>query len=564
MPTTYANSIDNNPLYAARAEADQNGLNIDQYYAKKSELAGKQDTISDLATIRSGAAAGATAVQPGDLATVATTGDYTDLSNKPTIPTVDQTYSAASTNAQSGTAVAQAIAAIPSSSYTAGDGIAIDGNNEISARLGDGLEIGTSLGPVTNTAKATGGGSSSTSVMQRLDPILADAIEGNGITYTIQNLTDNNNVSQSWVYWGVGSRKLYPAICSISSGPHVDESTRLVLSTTGIDTSSSSGSLAAGTQLTYNLNDVNTSMSTLTWATISAHPENYSLSVIWEDEGLYSRVYATGSYTANELYESGTITMMEATLGAIKVSNPLPASTSADASKVLTVNSSGAPAWASAQAPISAGTGIDITNNVVSVDTTVVATQTDLAGKEDAFDVGTGLEMDTSGATPTLQVEAPVDVVAGPGIVIDNPDGNTMRISQQYPTDETVLFTATNNNDTTRWSSKALSETISNFERIRITWERYAPSSGWTLMNKTVDYYTADINNRDMIEAVDATQDSAETMYRYFTRFNINGSTYSESKGKIYTYGSSIQNWNTTTCWCHPIRIVGIHRIANN
>ena len=50
------------------------------------EWSGKQDTISDLATIRSGAEAGATAVQPGDLATVATSGSYNDLSNKPTIP----------------------------------------------------------------------------------------------------------------------------------------------------------------------------------------------------------------------------------------------------------------------------------------------------------------------------------------------------------------------------------------------------------------------------------------------------------------------------------------------
>lgn len=46
----------------------------------------KQDTISDLATIRSGAAHGATAVQPSDLATVATSGNYDDLINKPTIP----------------------------------------------------------------------------------------------------------------------------------------------------------------------------------------------------------------------------------------------------------------------------------------------------------------------------------------------------------------------------------------------------------------------------------------------------------------------------------------------
>lgn len=57
-------------------------------------LAAKQDTISDLATIRSGAALGATAVQPSDLATVATSGSYNDLSNKPTIPTVPTNVSA--------------------------------------------------------------------------------------------------------------------------------------------------------------------------------------------------------------------------------------------------------------------------------------------------------------------------------------------------------------------------------------------------------------------------------------------------------------------------------------
>lgn len=60
-------------------------------YATKVELntglSGKQDTINDLSTIRSGAAAGSTALQPSDVATVATTGDYDDLSNTPSIPT---------------------------------------------------------------------------------------------------------------------------------------------------------------------------------------------------------------------------------------------------------------------------------------------------------------------------------------------------------------------------------------------------------------------------------------------------------------------------------------------
>jgi hypothetical protein len=49
----------------------------------------KQNAIANLSTIESWAAAWATAVQPWDLATVATSGSYNDLSNKPTIPTVN-------------------------------------------------------------------------------------------------------------------------------------------------------------------------------------------------------------------------------------------------------------------------------------------------------------------------------------------------------------------------------------------------------------------------------------------------------------------------------------------
>lgn len=56
----------------------------------------KQDAISDLSTIRDGASAGATAVQPSDLATVATSGSYNDLLDKPTI---DTALSTTSTNA---------------------------------------------------------------------------------------------------------------------------------------------------------------------------------------------------------------------------------------------------------------------------------------------------------------------------------------------------------------------------------------------------------------------------------------------------------------------------------
>ena len=72
----------------------------------------KQDTIADLASIRSGAGLGATAVQPSDLGAVATSNSYTDLDNKPFIPTVTDTYSATSSNAMSGKAVASAISGL--------------------------------------------------------------------------------------------------------------------------------------------------------------------------------------------------------------------------------------------------------------------------------------------------------------------------------------------------------------------------------------------------------------------------------------------------------------------
>ena len=75
--------------------------NADEFLTEHQDISGKQDKIDDLATIRSGAAAGATAVQPDDLATVATSGSYNDLADKPTIPsavTVDSALSSTSTN----------------------------------------------------------------------------------------------------------------------------------------------------------------------------------------------------------------------------------------------------------------------------------------------------------------------------------------------------------------------------------------------------------------------------------------------------------------------------------
>lgn len=90
-----------------------------------------------------------------------------------------------------------------------------------------------------------------------------------------------------------------------------------------------------------------------------------------------------------------------------------------------------------------------------------------VATKEDKFDAGEGLEFIDSDGNRVLQVLGPVDVVAGPGIVIDNPDGNTLRISADANY-KTVLYS-----DSTGESTVTLSEPVTNFEEI---WVR--PSSG--------------------------------------------------------------------------------------
>ena len=72
---------------------DQNSQNAQAGIAVAQAISTKQDTIPDLSTIRSGAALGTTAVQPGSLATVATSGDYEDLINKPALGTAAYTNS---------------------------------------------------------------------------------------------------------------------------------------------------------------------------------------------------------------------------------------------------------------------------------------------------------------------------------------------------------------------------------------------------------------------------------------------------------------------------------------
>ena len=146
-------------------------------------LNAKQDVISDLATIRSGAAAGATAVQPADLATVATTGDYDDLSNKPTIPTAVSDLTNDS-DFQTGTQVSSAISTATANMVTTNGAQIISGtktwqSDQVHFAIYDDPSHGRSAGD-TYSIPATGAGLTATTGADNRDNAYA---KGFFITY---------------------------------------------------------------------------------------------------------------------------------------------------------------------------------------------------------------------------------------------------------------------------------------------------------------------------------------------------------------------------------------------
>lgn len=166
-----------------------------------------------------------TAVQPDDLATVATSGDYNDLSNlpeipsaqiqsdwnqtddkaldyiknKPTIPEgviVDQTYDSASTNAQSGIAVAQAISG-KQDILTSGSNITIE-NGVISATdttYTAGVGISIENGVISNTQTSAEWGNITGTLSEQTDlKNILDTKVDNSTLATVATTGDYNDL----------------------------------------------------------------------------------------------------------------------------------------------------------------------------------------------------------------------------------------------------------------------------------------------------------------------------------------------------------------------------------
>lgn len=363
-----------------------------EYSAGEGITISDENAISVSDTIRNGAAAGATAVQPGDLATVATSGSYADLSNKPsipaaqvnsdwnavsgvaqilnkpTIPSVDQSYSASSTNAQSGVAVAEAIAAIPSASYTAGDGIDIT-SSEVSVNAGTGLSFESAVTSTNLSAPPaqTGGSTNGHSLLGQLNADIVAALKAGPVTVK-PLFAFTLNIANGGVHFAICEKNGYNK--PYNSGNWLVASDAVSSATSGTYT------MTVGDSYTADFSTLD-AKSTAVWAAVEANPTGYYLQLIsyMTSYSLRDVVNFASVNIGPTVPTEDVVTCEVADASAPKmlaVSDPIPSHSSTDENKVLTVNSSGKAVWAtpSAGPTYTAGNMIAINNSAIGVSTT--------------------------------------------------------------------------------------------------------------------------------------------------------------------------------------------------
>lgn len=576
MPTTFANTIDGNDIYAARAVADKDGNQIDTTYAKASTLA-----------------------------TVATTGDYDDLSNKPTIPAalsagngIDITSNVVSakldgaslTNGANGLSVTLPV---PSTSgATQGDVLTIGANGLEWDAASTGTDVffatyGTTTWNEIETAHDAG----KLVFLYKASP--------NGYLLPMKSIFISNVDSESNIKFdGVFYADSYTGIGSLSRYElnKVNGWSIKAQSTIKYPTSSDVGKVyrafATNRAQWESINELpaSTSADATKVLTVDSNGDAVWMSPSY---GLFEAVYGTTSYSdivdainAHKIVYcriAATGASRMAFLAYIGTSNvefqyyrSLSSHSAANQTDEVYVYKVSASGWTTETRltgiKYEAGTHMtsSFANNTLTfqsvwptVDQTFDGTSTNaqsgtavagaLATKEDSFTVGTGLEMDTTGGTNTLQVEAPVDIVAGPGITIDNPDGNTLRISQSYPSDETVLYDDTATYTYGR-SSVVLSESIKNFELIKIYTSKGSVATYWPHNPQNVTTCWLEFNG---------------AAWHWTVEWAFTSNTlYEGSSGLMWkpaeTSTISVSPGSPYNRWLQPVKIIGIHRIANN
>lgn len=509
-------------------------------------LATKQDTISDLATIRSGASAGASAVQPGDLATVAVTGSYADLTNTPSIPTATSDL----TNDSNFITLADVPAQVQANWTESDSSAASYITNKPQNLVQDASYVHTDEN-FTSAEKTKLSGIESGAQVNTVTDVEVDGVSvvSQGVasitlpSVPVQDVTVNGT---SVVSNGTAAVDLsnYATTQALTTGLAAKQDT-----------------LTAGTNVSLTNNVISATDTT---------------------------------YTAG--------TGIDITSGAISVENPLPSSTSSDEGKVLKVDANGDPEWSTGggggtnadwtesdpTAPsyienkptpktLTAGANISISEGVgtltISAAAGLPASTSADEGKCLVVDSNGDPEWGTGGKTytgtdgvvvdnvnDTVGLEAPVDMVAGPGIAIDNPDGNTVRVSlASTPYNETVLWEGNQEAGNT----VILSESSANFERLVVYVDTEgtlsSPEKFECLQTNSATYGTLMRPGGVVVKSITAAENG---LYCWGGEIMLKGTSCQIGSFRRFHagQGSAVDHTSLT----HLLKVVGINRIANN
>ena len=169
------------------------------------------------------------------------------------------------------------------------------------------------------------------------------------------------------------------------------------------------------------------------------------------------------------------------------------------------------------------------------------------------YSAGTGIDI----TDDVISVETPVDIVAGPGIVVDNPDGNTLRVSMAADY-EVVLWSGTYSGSVNDSNFITLSEDPRNFDTIEISnggnykskFRFDGASDSWSFMQNY-----ADVNGTKV----------------YCNRYSIDAGNKKVTCKACNTFvinsNNSITNWQAASMGVGEVqlsKVVGIHRTASN
>lgn len=158
----------------------------------------------------------------------------------------------------------------------------------------------------------------------------------------------------------------------------------------------------------------------------------------------------------------------------------------------------------------------------------------------------------TSGVQEILNKPDLVDIVAGPGIVVDNPDGNTLRVSA--PNDERVTLYS----DSTGSQSVVLSESAANFERIAVWVVREGYTAYTEIMNGTNGIVFNNYGHGNTWIGLSCSE------------INVNGTSVSIGSTDGFQISFTISSgtpgfrYASKAAYGAIVKVVGIHRIASN